>query len=587
MFISIDVETAGLIRKGKVPPLLCVGYARSDKVSGILMPDELDKLKELKDGFKPVFHNASFDVPVLTYYGVDIGDYEDTQLMSYVLNPGGEHSLESWGIVLDNRKHTKPWKGDYPTEFSDQLAVYCKQDAKLTLELFYYLGYKLDADEQALRFYNTVELPYSHIIQEMEATGLYVNSDGLQKLRSELEIEISRITSQLIAACPKVPAEIKEYKRPKTDIEKPPGDWKFLGRTNENTYKYQRIAQFNPNSNQHKAYALKKVDKVKFEVMTPSGQPKVDAATLEDIGTPLALKMVELAKMQKVISSFIEPLSNYQDERGFVHGNFNQTVTLTGRLSSSNPNLQNIPRRGALGSRMRSLFVAPDENTAIVNGDLSNIEARILAWMLDHYAGDSSLAQIFINNEDFHTTNANNWKVERDVAKTLLFAILYGATEFRIAKTLKVTVPEAKLFIRKLQKALPSVFELKELVLECCREQKGVLHSLMGRRLVYPDILSKDKKERSYAERQIFNAFIQGTAGDILKYLTIKAMPWISHFDGKIAAAVHDEILVYVPKDKAAFLVEELNKVFNNNELIAPVPVVAEFRHGESWKEVH
>lgn len=236
---------------------------------------------------------------------------------------------------------------------------------------------------------------------------------------------------------------------------------------------------------------------------------------------------------------------------------------------------------------MRSLITVPNDELVIVNGDLSNIEARILAWMLDYYTEDSSLAEIFINNQDFHSSNAQAWGVERDVAKTLLFAILYGATEFRIAKTLKVSVREAKQFIRKLQKALPAVFELKEMVIDGCREHKGILHSLLGRRLVYRNIFSEDTKERAYAERQIFNAYIQGSAGDILKYLTIKSMPWIEHYNARIAAAVHDEILVYSPSENAEALVEKLNEVFNDKELIAPVPVVAEFRYGKTWKEVH
>jgi len=584
-YISIDVETAGLIRKGKVPPLLCVGYARDDGKNGVLKAQELDQLKELANGHIAVFHNASFDVPVLSYYGQTFTDYEDTQLMSYVLNPGGQHSLESWGVTLENRKHEKPWKGDYPTEYSNQLATYCRQDARLTLELFHYLKYKLMNDERAFNFYNNVELPYSCVIQEMEATGLYVDSNGLQKLRAELEIEVSRISSQLRSACPRVPGTIKYYKNEHPN--KVPPDWKYYGQMPDGTYKYQIIVPFNPNSNDHKAYALKKVDKVKLEATTASGKPKVDSATLEEIGTPFAQKLVELGKINKIISGFLIPLSEYQDEKGFVRGNFNQTVTLTGRLSSSNPNLQNIPRRGELGSKMRQLITVPDDNTVIVNGDLSNIEARVLAWMLYEYVGDSSLANKFINKEDFHSDNAASWDISRDDAKTVLFAIVYGATEHRISKVLKISLSEARQFIKKLERKMPSLFELRDLVIEGCINHKGVLHSLFGRRLVYPEITSKNKWERSAAERQIFNAYIQGTAGDILKSLTLNSMQHIRFYGARIAASVHDEVLIYCPKESADELINVLNTIFNDDKILAPVPIVAEFRQGKTWKESH
>jgi DNA polymerase I-like protein with 3'-5' exonuclease and polymerase domains len=169
----------------------------------------------------------------------------------------------------------------------------------------------------------------------------------------------------------------------------------------------------------------------------------------------------------------------------------------------------------------------------------------------------------------------------------LFFAILYGAGPSRIAKQLKKSFMEAKYLIEKLNRAMPAIQELKDNFCEALRRNNGVLHSLLRRRLIYPDILSDDDKLRSCAERQIFNAFIQGSAGDILKALTIESAPTIHHYGGRIAAAVHDEVLGYVPKKKAQELCEELSYIFSSSQFIEPVPIVAEFRYGNTWGEIH
>lgn len=237
---------------------------------------------------------------------------------------------------------------------------------------------------------------------------------------------------------------------------------------------------------------------------------------------------------------------------------------------------------------MRSLVTSPDPSTvSLFNGDLSNIEARVLAWMLLHYQKDYSLANNFLEGLDFHTANAESWGVSRDNAKTLLFAILYGAGAARIGITLKCGAVEAQALIDKLRLALPAVFDLKENFWEGCRYSGGISHTMLGRRLVYPDIVSHKKSLVEAAKRQSFNAFIQGSAGDILKTITVECLPIIHSEGGVIAAAVHDEILGYVPVDNADSLCTRLSQTFSASQLLAPVPISADFHHGESWHVIH
>lgn len=582
MYIALDLETKGLIRNGKIPEIICVSVA-SDKGKWCLPWDK--PTKELVTGLARenvfVFHNASFDKAVLLGYGIDVLSYEDTQLMSYVWQPNSmTHSLEGWGNTLKHPKLPKPWDGDYPLEWSDELREYCLNDSVLTLKLFHHLREKLESDPQALNFYNTIELPFVEVIQELERTGMCVDGVEMEKMLDELQEKTIQIKDGLVKDVGLCPIATLKYKKPHPDKVEP--EWQLLGEK-EGNWEYLRYGEFNPNSSHHKAYVLRKVAGWEPEEITPSGEPKVTIDVLEKIDHPIAESFVEYGKMNKIITSFLLPFQEHMDENSVLRGNFNQTVTITGRLSSSNPNLQNLPARGELGKQLRNIVKAPTEDYVMFNGDLSNIEARMLAWMLYEFQEEESLADIFIQGKDFHSSNAEAWGVDRMSAKTLLFAILYGASAHRIAKTLKKPVKEAQALIDRLNESLPAVQRMKEMIWEFTRNNNGVMHTLVGHRLVYPEINSKNKGARGRAERQLFNAFIQGSSGDVLKYLTLKSMPIISKHGGSLAASVHDELLGYVPRDNAQMLCQELTQLFSECELIAPVPIEAEFKYGERW----
>ena len=412
---------------------------------------------------------------------------------------------------------------------------------------------------------------------------MYVDDVEMQNMNNTLSAQCIEIRTNLTKQAGLCPVGVKNYK--KSHPDKMPPQWHYLGEV-DGVYSYQEYGEFNPNSNHHKAYVLRAQAGWEPEEHTKTGEPKVSKDVLDKIQHPIADMLVEYGTMNKILTSFIQPFEKYKDENSVLRGNFNQTVTITGRLSSSTPNMQNLPARGELGKQLRNIITTPSEDVCLFNGDLSNIEARMLAWMLHEFLGESSLADIFISGKDFHTANAEAWGVERIAAKTLLFAILYGASAPRIAKTLKRSVAEAQALIDKLNKALPAVQEMKELVWNTAIENGGTLHTLLGHRLVYPDILSKHKGKKGKAERQLFNAFIQGSSGDVLKFLTNKCMPSIVEHDAVLAASVHDELLGYVPRANAQSLCGELSHIFSTCDLITPVPIEAEFKFGYKWGEV-
>lgn len=585
MDIFVDLETDGLIQNGVAPNIICVSVV-SEKGAACYKWNEQTrlKLKYLAEDNKFIYHNSSFDNAILEYYGVEVPEFEDTMIMSYAWQPNNpNHSLGYWGNVLKFPKMPKPWVGLSPTHYTEELDSYCINDGRLTQKLYYHLKELLESDPEAYNFYLTIEMPFAVVIQEMERTGMYVDKDTMQVMLTKLQSRAAELKHDLVEQAGLVPVETKVYKKEHPDKKEP--EWRLISGEGDK-WEYQRYGEFNPASNIHKAIVLRNLCGWEPTEFTPTGEPSVGKDVLNLIDHPIADTLLEYGTVQKITSSFLLPFERFMDSSNILRGNFNQTVTITGRLSSSNPNMQNLPARGELGKELRNIITVPNESVALFNGDLSNIEARMLAWMLYAFLGVDTLAKVFMEGRDFHTANAEAWGVARDVAKTLLFAILYGASAMRIAKTLKKSQREAQMLIDKLNAAMPEIQAMKEFVWETAREQGGVMHTLMGHRLVYPDINSKHKGKRSKAERQLFNAFIQGSSGDVLKYLTLQSMPIIHEHSAALAASVHDELLGYAPTAEVEELCSKLTKLFSTCDLIAPVPISADFHFGTQWGAV-
>jgi DNA polymerase-1 len=248
-------------------------------------------------------------------------------------------------------------------------------------------------------------------------------------------------------------------------------------------------------------------------------------------------------------------------------------------------NLQNIWSSGEIGDTIRSLVTAPP-GYKIVDIDLSNIEARVLAHYLSKVFGFNMLSEEFAKPDaDLHQANANAWGCSRPEAKTLLFALLYGAGPGKIAIQLGCTLDHAKTLIEGVYAGMP-IKQLKEMLWKTCRQRKGIIYTAMGRRLYYPHINSKDFSKRSQAERQTFNALLQGSAADVLKILTLSILPFAHGVCAFLAGSIHDELLFYCPEAQAPRLAEYLTEQFKA-PLLSHCPIAGEAKIGNTWLEVH
>jgi len=280
-------------------------------------------------------------------------------------------------------------------------------------------------------------------------------------------------------------------------------------------------------------------------------------------------------------------------EDGRLHGSYNQTVTRTGRLSSSKPNLQNIPSRGERGSTIRSLFTATPERR-LVSIDLDQFQLRIYAWYLhemvnsEKYPDALALWDDFNNNPnaDPHQAKADVLGIPRGVAKTLNFATLFGASPAKAAVTAGTTVDEMKGFFQQQEDLFPSDGVLKSLVVGATKRNNGTLFDLYGRRGWYPDITESDWGLKGRAERQAFNFIIQATEASIMKMLIIEARHRVGNL-GKLVLTVHDEFTFECDESVAEQVATVLNSVVNDNDWLPGLKVTGSATIGNNWNEVH
>lgn len=576
--IALDLETDGLIKEGTPPNILCWSWANA---TGSGVSTNTFELQDTLNKYRPVFHNAGFDVAVLRLLGYNFPNgYDCTMLMSYILDPSSRrHSLADWGDILKLPKLEHPWDGDCPTEYTPDMDAYAIRDAEVCWEIFKHISYKFDVDSELKELYYQLELPYSWVIMEMEECGLYIDTEATVEFKSEIEKKVSEVEQQVKKEVGSMVPDkkLKQYKKEHPELAD------TFVKEEDGIWYYQTYSEFNPNSSWHKAWALQQQGWVP-ETINSDGTPKVDEATLSELNIPIAQQFIEISKLNKILGTFINPFLDLQDELGFVRGKFNQTVTITGRLSSSNPNLQNLPARGDMGKRMRSLITAPS-GWCVVGGDLANIEARVLAYYLDVTLGDDRMAQSFRSGEDVHQNNADLWGVDRNMAKKILYLTLYGGGENKLAASANISISKSKEIFQQVDESMPSLNELKERVWAYGRGT-GYVKTVLGRKLYYKGLTAKSKTVRGRNERQAFNALLQGSAADVMKMLSIKTLNTVYEFGAKPAAAVHDEALYYCDIDKGEELAKRLTAEWSEWSM-GSVPVTAEFAVGQRWSETH
>jgi DNA polymerase-1 len=403
-----------------------------------------------------------------------------------------------------------------------------------------------------------LEIPLAPVLVRMERRGVDIDRQAFASFLSEVQEEIERVTQRIYFAA---------------------------GQT------------FNIRSSQQLGQLLFQTLKLKPGGKTPGGAISTSQDTLEKLvgQHPVIEEIMEFRKLEKLRSTYLEPFPKMVDENGRLHTTFNQTATATGRLSSSNPNLQNIPIRGELGKRMRRCFRAP-EGFALVAADYSQIELRVLA----HLSRDATLVKAFQENKDIHAATACLLfdkpvelilPDERRNAKTINFGLIYGMGPQKLARELKISMQQAKQFIERYFSRLTGLREFYERV-EAKARELGSVTTLAGRRRLLPDIHSRNAQLQSTARRQAINTLIQGSAADIIKLAMLAAEkdPVLQSLSARSILQVHDELILEAPETSAQAvgkrLAELMTAVKPGGELLS-VPLLVDWGAGPTWADAH
>jgi len=576
----------------------------ADQREALAIVDELRPLFE-NDAAVKIAQNAKYDYSILRRYGIEVAyPLFDTMIAHYLLEPEQPHNMDYLSEVYLNyrpiptsalidtsggkRKKNSPapsLKGaEYVLDFDaaeeeepdslpstmrdcpiQKVADYCCEDSDVTFQLAKTLRPMLK--EQGLtQLFDTIEMPLVRVLAEMELTGVRCDVSALTESKTVLEAELKRLESRMffIAGHPFNPLSPKVVAQIIFDELRL--DAKAKSRSTAEEVLQQLIV------------------KIKGEMLTV-GEEKVDKAEiLEDILSYRGIK--------KLLGTYIEALPEEINPRtGRIHCQFNQTVTATGRLSSSNPNLQNIPIRDAMGRELRKAFV-PDPGEVFFSADYSQIELRLMA----HLSQDPNMIEAFREGDDIHRATAAKIyhlpldevsKLQRTKAKTANFGIIYGISTFGLASRLNIPRSEAKELIDGYFATYPRVRAYMDQSIAIARE-KGYVETLFGRRRMLKDIHSANATVRGYAERNAINAPIQGTAADIIKLAMIRVCDRIRRekLHAKLLIQVHDELNFSVPATELEQLqklvLEEMSAVVKLS-----VPLIADCGSGDNWLAAH
>lgn len=536
----------------------------SERPSALNLMTRLKPLYENPASLK-VGHNMKYDIMVLARYGITLkGDMFDTMVAHYILHPEMRHGMDYLAeiclnyrtihieqLIGEKGKNQRTMRDIEPALVCD----YAAEDADVTLKLKNLLEKEL-VKENLYQLFSTVEMPLVPVLARMEMNGARIDIDSLA--------ETSRIFSDEMASIEK---KIYELAGLEFNISSPRQVGEIL---------FEK---------------LKIVEKAK---RTKTGQ----YVTSEDVLQSLKGKheIVELILdyrgYKKLLSTYIDALPELiNPETGHIHTSFNQTVTATGRLSSSNPNLQNIPIRDANGKEVRKAFI-PDDGCEFFSADYSQIELRIMA----HLSDDKHMIEAFNSGYDIHAATASKifkkpieeiTSDERRKAKTANFGIIYGITTFGLAERMQVSRSEAKQLIDEYFQTYHKVKEYMDKSIEIARE-KGYTETLFGRRCYLPDINSRNSVVRGYAERNAINAPIQGSAADIVKVAMSRIDKRMQErkMRSKMILQVHDELNFSVyPEEKEVLqqiVIEEMQ-----NAVQLKVPLIADCGWGKNWLEAH
>jgi DNA polymerase-1 len=526
----------------------------------------LAKLKPwLEDAARPKLgQNLKYDAHVLANHGIALaGIAHDTLLQSYVLESHRSHDLDALAerhlgaktITYDEVTGKGASRIPFEQVEVARATEYAAEDADVALQLHRALWPQIEADGKLLYIYRDIEMPLLPVLRDMERRGVLLDIPALEAQGRELAdklVELERRAHGLAG-------------RP-----------------------------FNLNSPKQIQEILFERQGIKPVKKTPGGAPSVDEEVLQSLALdhPLASLLLDYRALAKLKSTYADKLPRMVDPgSGRVHTNYAQAVAVTGRLSSTDPNLQNIPVRTAEGRRIREAFIAPP-GSLIVSADYSQIELRIMA----HLSGDPGLLRAFAEGQDVHrATAAEVFGVEpeavsaeqRRYAKVINFGLIYGMSEFGLAAQLGVERTAARAYMDRYFARYPGVAEYMNRTREQARKQ-GYVETVFGRRLWLPEIASASPARRQGAERAAINAPMQGTAADLVKLAMIRVHRWLAteRLSSRLVMQVHDELVLEVPEPELARVRSELPWLMSGVASLA-VPLVVEVGAGPNWEKAH
>lgn len=529
-----------------------------------LVLEQLRPLLENPDKAK-LGQNLKYDAHILHNHGIHMRGIEhDTMLESYVLNSvATRHNMDALAQTYLNRNtiHYEDiaGKGAKQIPFSqvdiEQATPYAAEDADITLQLHQHLWPKLQQQPRLARIYQDIEIPLLPVLVTMEANGVLVDSQLLLEHSKQLQQQILELEKLAYDLADKTfnlgsPKQIQEILYGKLELP-----------------------------------ILKK---------TPKGQPSTAESVLEELAVdyPLPRIILEHRSLSKLKSTYTDSLPEQVNRRtGRVHTSYHQAVAATGRLSSSAPNLQNIPIRTEQGRRIRQAFIAAPGNQLIA-ADYSQIELRIMA----HLSEDAHLLTAFSEGADIHrTTAAEVFSVELDEvsndqrrsAKAINFGLIYGMSAFGLAKQLGISRKDAQNYIDLYFARYPGVKRYMDETRQIASEQ-GYVETLFGRRLYLPEIKSRNAQRRQYAERTAINAPMQGTAADIIKRAMITLDDWINDSNQSIQMImqVHDELVFELPESEIESSLPVIRQQMTDAAQLK-VPLLVDIGIGSNWDDAH
>lgn len=514
---------------------------------------------------KKVGQNIKFDWHILKRHGLELkGISDDTLIASYLLDPTGRrHNMDALAAHFLNLE-TTPFekiagKGAKQKRF-DEIEIeiaehYAAEDADITGRLARAIVPQLAQYPELKRLYEEVEIPLTTLLAKMEHRGILVDATHLENLHQEFSEHLAELEAQA---------------------------FEIAGES------------FNLNS-------PKQVGEILFEKLqlpiiktTPKGQPSTNEAVLSELALdyPLPKLILEYREFAKLASTYtVALIDQINPESGRIHTSFNQALTSTGRLSSSEPNLQNIPIRTKEGRRIRQAFIAP-EGAVLLSADYSQVELRLMA----HFSEDETLLKAFADGLDIHAATASEvfmtplekvTSAERSAAKAINFGLIYGMGAFGLAKQIGVSRQTAQEYISLYFNRYPSVLSYMERAKEQARE-RGYAETLFGRRLYLPEIRSSNGMRRAGAERVAINAPLQGTAADIIKMAMLRVEEALraEGLKSALLLQVHDELILEVPNDEVEQVKALLERAMTN---IAPLKtdLLIEIGEGKNWDDAH